>query len=115
MPAVRDGTSSNGIFMPVSPASRKKSATTDQPHAASVPSEISVSIVAAAWRRFFHAATWNGQPAQSTTGVASCEREPLPVRELERRDHPHQERGEREHRGEDEPPAERGGRVVLDG
>ena len=58
--------------MPVRPASRKKSATTDQPHAESVPSEISVSIVAAAWRRFFHAATWNGQPAQSTTGVASC-------------------------------------------
>ena len=71
MPAVRDGTSSNGIFMPVRPASRKKSATTDQPHAESVPSEISVSIVAAAWRRFFHAATWNGQPAHSTTGVAS--------------------------------------------
>ena len=54
------------------PASRKKRATTDQPRAASVPIEISVSIVAAPWRRFSQAAWWNGQPAQSTTGVASC-------------------------------------------
>ena len=37
-----------GIFIPVSPASRKKRATTDHPQAASVPNEISVSIVAAA-------------------------------------------------------------------
>ena len=42
------------------------------PTPTSVPSEISVSIVAAPWRRFFQAARWNGQPAQSTTGVASC-------------------------------------------
>ena len=51
---------------------RKKSATTDQPQAASVPTEISVSIVAAPCRRFAQAARWNGQPPQSTTGVASC-------------------------------------------
>ncbi len=54
--------------------SRKKSATTDQPYAASVPTLISVSIVAAPWRRFCQAARWNGQPPQRTTGVASCER-----------------------------------------
>ncbi len=54
-----------------SPASRKKSATIDQPHAASVPSEIRVSIVAVACLRFSQAALWNGQAPQSTTGVAS--------------------------------------------
>jgi hypothetical protein len=36
-----------------------------------VPREISVSIVAAPWRRLVQAARWNGKPAQSTTGVAS--------------------------------------------
>ena len=46
------------------------SATTDQPQAASVPSETSVSMVAAPWRRFAHAARWNGHPAHRTTGVA---------------------------------------------
>ena len=29
-----------------------------------------VSIDAAPWRRFIHAARWNGQPAHSTTGPA---------------------------------------------
>ena len=48
------------------------SATTDQPQAASVPIEISVSIVAARWRAFSSAARWNGRPAQRTTGVASA-------------------------------------------
>ena len=37
-----------------------------------MPIEISVSIVAAPWRAFTSAARWNGQPPQSTTGVASC-------------------------------------------
>jgi hypothetical protein len=36
-----------------------------------VPSEIRVSIVAVAWRRFAHAARWNGHAPQTTTGVAS--------------------------------------------
>ena len=30
-----------------------------------------MSIVAAAWRRFVHAATWNGQAPHTTTGEAS--------------------------------------------
>ena len=98
--ALRAGPARTASSSRWSPASRKKSATTDQPQAESVPSEISVSIVAAAWRRFFQAAAWNGQPAQRTTGVASCERQPLPVRELQRGDHAHQQHGEREHRGE---------------
>ncbi len=33
---------------------------------------ISVSIVAARWRRLLTAATWNVLPAPSTTGVASA-------------------------------------------
>ena len=49
----------------------KGTESTDQPQAASVPTEIRVSMVAAPWRRFCQAALWNGQPAHSTTGVAS--------------------------------------------
>ena len=48
------------------------STTVDHAHAASVPIEISVSIVTARWRALRNAARWNGQPAQSTTGVASA-------------------------------------------
>ena len=51
------------------PASRT---TADHVQAESVPSEISVSIVAARWRRLSAAARWNGQPPQNTTGVASA-------------------------------------------
>ena len=37
-----------------------------------MPIEIRVSIVTAPWRRFCQAAWWKGQPAQRTTGTASC-------------------------------------------
>src|SRR3954462_13004116 len=43
----------------------------DQPKAASVPIEISVSIVAVPCRRLAHAAWWNGHAPQTTTGAAS--------------------------------------------
>ncbi len=69
--AARDVISSNGMRISGSPASRKKSETTDHPQAASVPTEMRVSMVAVPWRRFCQAALWNGQPAHSTTGVAS--------------------------------------------
>ncbi len=36
-----------------------------------MPREISVSIVAVAWRRFAHAARWNGRAPQTTTGAAN--------------------------------------------
>ena len=75
------------MLMPGTPASPKNSAYSDQPNAASVPSEISVSMVAAPWRRFGQAARWNGQPPHSTTGAASVSDEPLPVVELQCRDH----------------------------
>ena len=58
--------------MPISPVPRKTSATTDQHHAASVPTEISVSIVATPCLAFSHAARWNGQPPHRTTTVASA-------------------------------------------
>ncbi len=44
--------------------------TVDHVQAASVPTEISVSIVAAPWRAFRSVARWNPAPAQKTTGVA---------------------------------------------
>ena len=57
--------------MPDDPAPRNTSATTDQSQAATVPSDTSVSIVTAPWRRLMSVARWNGQPAQKMTGVAS--------------------------------------------
>ena len=72
MPPPRSGSSSNGIVMPVSPAPPRNRAYSDHNSAARVPTLISVSIVAAPCLRFCHAALWNGQPAHSTTGAASC-------------------------------------------
>jgi hypothetical protein len=57
--------------MPGSPAVPRKSAYSDQPKAARVPSETRVSIVAAPCRRFVQAARWNGAPPHTTTGAAS--------------------------------------------
>ena len=71
MPAPRSGSRSKPIFMPGMPASPRNSAYSDQPNAASTPTEMSVSIVAVAWRRFAHAARWNGSAPQTTTGAAS--------------------------------------------
>ena len=53
-------------FMPASPMN---SAYSDHSQAASVPTETSVSIVAAPCLRLAHAALWKGQAAHSTTGV----------------------------------------------
>ena len=58
------------MVMPVTPASPKKRAYSDQANAASVPMEMSVSMVAAPWRRFVHAARWNGNAPHTTTGAA---------------------------------------------
>ena len=55
-------------FMPASP---RNSAYSDHSQAASVPTLISVSIVAAPCLRFVHAAWWNGHPAHTTTGDTS--------------------------------------------
>ena len=55
---------------PVMPASVKNSAQIDHRYAAPTPTEISVSIVAAPWRRLAHAARWKGSAPQTTTGEA---------------------------------------------
>ena len=57
--------------MPGMPASPMNSAYSDHANAASTPSEISVSIVAAPCLRFAHAARWNGNAPHTTTGAAS--------------------------------------------
>ena len=76
-----------------------------------MPTEISVSIVAAPWRRFCHAAGGTASAPQTTTGVASVQAQPLPVVELQRRDHRHQQHGKRQHGGDDQPLAQRRGLV----
>jgi hypothetical protein len=60
---------SKAMRMSFVPASPMNSAYTDHSHAASVPTEIRVSIVAAPCLRLAHAASWNGHAAHSTTGV----------------------------------------------
>src|SRR5262249_23621432 len=62
------GTSWKLIVRPGSPAPPASSAHTDQPNAASTPTEIRVSMVAARCRRLATAARWNGQPPHTTTG-----------------------------------------------
>src|SRR3954463_1383752 len=70
LPSVRAIVSSNGCVIPGSPAVPRKSAYSDQPNAASVPSDTSVSMVAAPWRALAHAARWKGAPPHTTTGAA---------------------------------------------
>ena len=70
VPSLRAMVSSKGCVMPGSPAVPRNSAYSDQPKAASVPRETSVSIVAAPCRRLVQAARWNGPPPQTTTGAA---------------------------------------------
>src|SRR2546430_12475531 len=71
VPSVGEMVSSNGCVMPGIPAVPQNSAYMDQPNAAIVPIEISVSIVAVPCRRLAHAAWWNGHAPQTTTGAAS--------------------------------------------
>ena len=99
--------------MPGSPASRKKSATTDHPHAASVPTEIRVSIVAAPCFRFIHAALWNGQPPQRTTGVASWSESHCQLSNCSGSIIASSSTGQRQQCRDDQPSPQRRGRVVL--
>ena len=57
--------------MPIIPASPRNSAHSDHPNAASVPTEINVSIVAVPWRALVHAARWKGSAPHTTTGAAN--------------------------------------------
>ena len=56
------------------PRSSTNIAYTDQPHAAVMPSDTSVSIETEPCRAFRSAAWWNGQAAQIATGAASATR-----------------------------------------
>ncbi|MGX1300948.1 hypothetical protein RKD35_002436 [Streptomyces albogriseolus] len=67
---MRDTVSSKGCRMPGSPASPRNSAHSDQPNAASVPTDTRVSMVAAPCRRLVQAARWKGAAPHTTTGAA---------------------------------------------
>ncbi len=67
-----------------------------------MPTEISVSMVAAPWRRFDQAARWKGHAPQHHHRCREREREPLPVVELQRRDHRHHQHGQRQQGRHDE-------------
>src|ERR1035437_6186578 len=58
------------IRVPGIPAVPRNSAHNDHSHAALIPTEIKVSIVAARWRALVSAARWNGNAPQTTTGEA---------------------------------------------
>ena len=66
--------SSCRALTPACPRSRTNIAYTDQPHAAVMPSDTSVSIDADPCRAFFSAAWWNGHAAHPATGAASATR-----------------------------------------
>jgi hypothetical protein len=61
----------NDIFIPVMPAPPNSSAYTDQQNDAPTPTLTSVSMVAAAWPRPYHAARYSGHAPQVATGAAS--------------------------------------------
>jgi len=67
----RETVNSKPCRIPGIPASPKNSAHRDQPNAAAVPTDTSVSIVEEPCRRFVQAALWKGRPPQTTTGAAS--------------------------------------------
>ncbi len=62
-PSLRAMVSSKGWVMPAVPALPRNSAHSDHRNAADVPTEISVSMVAAPCRALVKAALWNGQAA----------------------------------------------------
>ena len=99
--------------MPMSPADVKSRAYTDHAHALSVPTEISVSMVAAPWRRLVHIARWNGAAPHSDDRGGQHQRDPLPPVELGGRHHRQHQDGERQ-RGGDRHPAAQVGVVELD-
>ena len=98
---------SNAMRMSGAPAPRKQSAATDQPQAASVPTETSVSIVAVPCLRASPGTAVERQTGPQHHRRGEREREPLPVVELQRGDHGHRQHGDGRQRGEHEPPAER--------
>ena len=69
-PSLGERLNSNPCVMPGMPAWPKNRAYNDHRNAADVPSETSVSMVNAPWRRLIAAARWNGHAPHTTTGAA---------------------------------------------
>ena len=112
IPCPRSGRIENPCRIDSSPASPKNKAYSDHPNAASVPTEISVSIVAAPWRRFDPRRPVERPGAPHHHRGGERERQPLPVVELQGRDHRHRDHRHRQHRGDDQPLPERRGGVL---
>ena len=72
MPPPEACSSRYGALIPAWFRSRTNIAYTDQPHAAVIPSDTSVSIETDPCRALRSAAWWNGHAAQTTTGAASA-------------------------------------------
>ncbi len=77
-------------------------ATTDHVHAAIVPTDTSVSIVVARWRRFASVAAWMRHPAHHTTGVESANASHAPAVEVQALHHRQHDQWHGEQRGRDE-------------
>ena len=88
-----------------SASSTTRSAATDQSQAASVPIEMSVSIVAVPCRAFSERGAMEAGAGPEDDRRRQCEREPLPAVELQRRDHREQRERRRESDGRDDEPA----------
>ena len=75
--------------------------------------EISVSIVAARWRALCSAARWKPRSAPEHDGCREEERDPLPARELKRRDHGERRKRCSQRDGDDEAPPKNRRRLVV--
>ena len=69
-PSLGERLNSNPWVIPGIPAWPKNRAYSDHRNAAEVPSETSVSMVNAPWRRLIAAARWNGHAPHTMTGAA---------------------------------------------
>ena len=101
--------------MPGMPASPMNSAYSDQPNAASTPTEISVSIVAVARRRFAHAARWKGSAPHTTTGAASVSDSHCQLSNCSGGTIASSEHRQRQQRGDPQPLQQRVGLVAAGG
>ena len=97
----------------VSASSPPTRTTADHDQAASVPIEISVSIVAARWRALCSAARWKPAAAPEDDGGGEHERDPLPAGELQRGHHGDERERHSERDGHGEAPAKNGDRLVV--
>ena len=93
-------------------SSPARSTTADQESAAIVPIEISVSMVAAPWRRFSSGRSVKGPAGEQDDRRREREREPFPARELHGRHHCEHRQRHAEHRGDEQSPSQPAGRAL---